>query len=74
MTSILVSYLLSGFWKWNQAWVLPKKAGIAGAIQAMMAISLFYYINQYPHLSQFLFIISSLTFSYQLFDYWRVGE
>jgi len=39
-----------GFWKWNQTWMLPKKAGIAGAVQAVMAVSLWYYVNQYPHL------------------------
>jgi len=39
-----------GFWGWNQTWVLPKKAGAAGAVQAMMMLSFWYYLNQYPNL------------------------
>ena len=39
-----------GFWRWQQTWVMPKKAGGAGLIQAMMIMSFYYYINQYPHL------------------------
>jgi len=39
-----------GFWRWNQTWLLPKKAGAAGLIQAFMMMSLYMYANQYPHL------------------------
>ena len=39
-----------GFWKWNLNWVQVKKPGMAPFVQAVMALSIFYYINQYPHL------------------------
>jgi len=39
-----------GFWRWNQAWMLPRRAGPAGLIQMSVGLSLFFYINMYPNL------------------------
>jgi len=39
-----------GVWRWSQTWMMPKKAGAAGLIQLMMVTSLWYWLNQRPHL------------------------
>ena len=39
-----------GIWRWQLRWFNSKHRVMSGMVQAVMALSLYYYINQYPNL------------------------